>query len=116
MNKNFLKTQRQKLTILLFIKKDGLRVKYSVYLEKIFYKIQIFYELWQQVLKKIIQKFFEIIDWNGNRCHFKRYYIPLEYKPIIQELLKRGGLPAALKRTKHQKINARYKNHDKEIV
>jgi hypothetical protein len=116
MNKNLLKTRGQKQTILLFIEKDGFGVKYSVYLAKIFNKIQIFYELWQQVLKKIISKFFEIIDWNGNRCHSKRYYIPPEYKPIIQEFLKKGGLPATLKRTKHQKINSRYKNHNKEVV
>lgn len=61
---------------------------------------QVIFELRQQGFKdKILTRRFSVIDQDGKRYHPGEYYIPKQFKPMVEQALKESNTQAATKRS-----------------
>ncbi len=112
-----IKSQRQKRAINVLIDKASIEVKDLGILIGALNPRQIIFELRQLGFENIIKtQFFEKKDRDGKRCRPGRYFIPPEFKPIVQAFLERDGLGAVPNKSKCKTTNDGSKHYDREEV
>ena len=116
MIENFrIRTPRQRRALIALLEKESIEVKELGILAGALNPCQVVSELREHGFEEIIKtEFFERFDRDGKRCRLGRYFIPLEYKLIVQEFLRRDGLATVPQKTKLYSVNQDYKNDDKE--